>query len=61
MSSKVLVDIGNSNTKWKFEGEYFVLPTENFELDILPNCSKIWVSNVSLKSFNSKKLNIDFA
>jgi len=61
MISSILVDIGNTNTKWKFEEEYFILPTENFELDILPNCSKIWVSNVSLKSFNSKKLNIDFA
>jgi len=61
MSSKVLVDIGNSNTKWKFEEEYFVLPTEKFKLDILPNCSKIWVSNVSLKSFNLKKLNVGFA
>lgn len=61
MLSNILVDIGNTNTKWKLGEEYFVFPTENFEFDMLPNCSKIWVSNVSLKSFNSKKPNVGFA
>ena len=61
MISSILVDIGNTNTKWKFEEQYFVLPTEKFELNILPNCSKIWISNVSLKSFNSNKPIIGFA
>ena len=60
MLSSILVDIGNTNTKWKFEEEYFILPTENFELDLLPNCSKIWVSNVSSKSFKSNKLHVSF-
>jgi len=60
MTSSILVDIGNTNTKWKFEESYFILPTENFEFDILPSCSKIWVSNVSSKSFKSKKSNVDF-
>jgi len=60
MLSSILVDIGNTNTKWKFEEEYFILPTENFELDLLPNCSKIWVSNVSSKSFNTNKLHVSF-
>jgi len=60
MLSSILVDIGNTITKWKFEGNYFVLPTEKFEFDMLPNCSKIWVSNVSSKSFNIKKLHVGF-
>ena len=60
MTSSILVDIGNTDTKWKFEEDYFVLPTENFEFDMLPSCSKIWVSNVSKKSFNVSNNNIDF-
>jgi len=60
MLSSILVDIGNTITKWKFEGNYFVLPTEKFEFDMLPNCSKIWVSNVSSKSFNINKLHVGF-
>jgi len=60
MHSSILVDIGNTNTKWKFKGKYFTLPTDNFEFDKLPTCSKIWASNVSLRSFNSKKFQIDF-
>jgi len=53
MHSSILVDIGNTNTKWTFEGDYFILPTVNFEFDKLPSCpKKIWVSNVSLKSFD---------
>ena len=60
MISSILVDIGNTNTKWKFEKDYFLLPTEKFELDLLPRCSKIWVSNVSLNFFESKKFNIRF-
>jgi type III pantothenate kinase len=60
MISSILVDIGNTNTKWKFEEEYFILPTENFELDLLPSCSRIWISNVSSNSFKSKKFNVCF-
>jgi len=60
MISNILVDIGNTNTKWKFEKHYFLLSTKNFEFDMLPSCSKIWVSNVSSNSFNSQKLNISF-
>ena len=60
MLSRVLVDIGNTNTKWKFDGNYFILPTEKFDFDKLPSCSKIWVSNVSSKSFNSKNFDISF-
>ena len=44
MNSCVYLDIGNSNTKWKFEGEYFEIPTHKFNLDKLPKSSKIWVS-----------------
>ena len=60
MLSSILVDIGNTNTKWKFEEEYFILPTENFELDLLPSCPRIWISNVSSNSFKSKKFNVCF-
>ena len=47
MSSIVYLDIGNSNTKWKFEDEYFEVPTSEFNLEKLPKTSKIWASNVS--------------
>jgi len=60
MQGNILVDIGNTNTKWKFEENYFVLPTENFDFCKLPSCSKIWVSNVSSKSYNTKKSNVGF-
>jgi len=60
MQSSILVDIGNTNTKWKFDGEHFILPTAKFELDKLPKCSKIWVSNVSSKTFSSKKSHVVF-
>jgi len=60
MQSNILVDIGNTNTKWKFDGNYYTLPTEGFNFDDLPECSRIWASNVSSKSFNSKKSHIDF-
>ena len=49
MNSHILVDIGNTNTKWKFQDKFFCLPTDNFELDKLPDSSSIWVSNVSKK------------
>jgi len=60
MQSSILVDIGNTNTKWKFDGNYFILPTENFDFNKLPECSRIWVSNVSSKSFNPNKSYICF-
>jgi len=52
MHSRVFVDIGNTNTKWKFEGNYFLSSTDNFEFGKLPECSEIWISNVSTRSFN---------
>jgi len=55
MQKHIFLDIGNTNTKWKVQDEYFVLPTENFEFDKLLDSSKIWVSNVSEKIFNFKK------
>ena len=47
MNSQIYLDIGNSNTKWKYEGKYFDIPTNEFRLDKLPKSSKIWISNVS--------------
>jgi len=47
MNSCIYLDIGNSNTKWKFQGKYFEIPTNEFNLDKLPKSRRIWVSNVS--------------
>jgi len=47
MTSSIYLDIGNSNAKWKYEGNYFDTPTNEFRLDKLPKSSKIWISNVS--------------
>ena len=58
MNSCVYLDIGNSNTKWKFEGEYFEIPTYKFNLDKLPKSSKIWVSNVSSNFVINQKSNV---
>jgi len=47
MHSCIYLDIGNSNTKWKYKGKYFDTPTNDFSLSDLPKSSKIWISNVS--------------
>jgi len=47
MNSCIYLDIGNSITKWKYEGKYFDTPTNGFIIAELPNASKIWISNVS--------------
>jgi len=47
MNNSIYLDIGNSNAKWKFKGEYFENPTNEFNLDKLPNSSILWISNVS--------------
>jgi len=61
MLSRVFVDIGNTNTKWKFEGDYFFSSTDNFEIEKLPKCSKIWVSSVSTRSFELNNPDIKLA
>jgi len=58
MSNCIYLDIGNSNTKWKYEGEFFRVPTAKFNLDNLPEASKIWISNVSNDFKFSNKSNI---
>jgi len=55
MASTIFVDCGNTYTKWKFEENYFKLPTIDFEFENLPESSRVWVSNVSAKVFNLKK------
>jgi len=60
MPSSILVDIGNTNTKWKFDGNYFTLPTENFEFEKLPESSKVWVSNVSKIPFEISANSVTF-
>jgi len=47
MDRSIYLDIGNSITKWKFEGKYFDTPTNDFILAEIPDSSKIWISNVS--------------
>jgi len=49
MNSPIYLDIGNTNAKWRFEGDYFEVPITEFSFDILPKASKIWVSNVTSK------------
>jgi len=47
MNSLIYLDIGNTNVRWKFGGDYFEMPLTEFNFDTLPKPSKIWVSNVS--------------
>ena len=56
MKSDTFIDIGNSITKWKFNNQYFELPTIDFEFESLPESYNIWVSNVSKKDFKVKNL-----
>ena len=58
MSNCIYLDIGNSNSKWKYNGKYFEVPTAKFNLDNLPEASKIWISNVSNDFKFSNKSNI---
>jgi len=51
MVSHIFLDIGNTNTKWKFNGDYSLVSSKDFELSELPDTSKIWASNVSQKRF----------
>jgi type III pantothenate kinase len=60
MLSRVFVDIGNTNTKWKFEGSFYISSTNTFETKKLPECSNIWVSNVSTRSFNFNNASVTF-
>ena len=57
MNNSLYLDIGNSNTKWKYKGKYFETPTNEFNLDKFPNSSKIWISNVSSTFIPEKKFN----
>jgi len=58
MNNNIYLDIGNSCAKWKFQENYFGVPTIQFEIDKLPKSSKIWLSNVSNGFDFSKKSNI---
>jgi len=60
MSSFIYLDIGNSNTKWKFKETYFELPNSQFKLEKLPKSQKIWLSNVSKDFFIDDFSNIFF-
>ena len=57
MQKPIFLDIGNTNTKWKYRDKYFIFPTKDFELVNLPQCSKIWVSNVTQRIFDYRKSN----
>ena len=58
MNNFIYLDIGNSNTKWKFKETYFELPTRQFQLDKLPKSPKVWLSNVSREFFINDFSNI---
>ena len=47
MNNCIYLDIGNSNAKWKYKDKYFKTSITKFNLDELPESSRIWVSNVS--------------
>jgi len=53
MHRLIFLDIGNTNTKWRFESRSFALPTQKFEFDKLPNSPRIYVSNVSQRVFDA--------
>ena len=46
MTNEVFIDIGNSNTKWQYQGSFFEVATKEFNVKKLPQVSKIWASNV---------------
>jgi len=58
MNNYIYLDIGNSNTKWKFKDSYYETLTQNFNEDELPHYSEVWVSNVSSKFILNKAKNI---
>jgi len=60
MNSPIFLDIGNTNAKWRFEGDYFEVPITEFTFDRLPKTSKIWVSNVSPNFAIKNQSNISF-
>jgi len=53
MRSYLFLDIGNTNTNWRFQGKSFKLTTQEFEFDKLPSCEKVYVSNVSQRVFDA--------
>jgi len=53
MRRYLFLDIGNTNTNWRFHGKSFKLPTQEFEFDKLPTSEKIYVSNVSQRVFDA--------
>ena len=60
MHSKLFLDIGNTNTKWRYQGKYFVIPTEEFNYDKLQKSSVIWASSVAPHSLDLKKNHVNF-
>jgi len=56
----LLIDIGNSAFKWRYQGEYHSLPVEEFKLNLLPNVSKIFVGCVGDKSILNGLNNVVF-
>jgi len=60
MKNNIYLDIGNTNTKWKFKGSYFTTLTEKFDFGDLPVSSTVWASCVSQRSFGAKSSHINF-
>ena len=60
MNNCIYLDIGNSNAKWKYKDKYFKTSITKFNLDELPESSRIWVSNVSSNFVIKSKSNISF-
>jgi len=58
MNDRVFLDIGNTNTKWKYKASYYETPSLNFSEVEFPYSSEIWVSNVSSKLILNKGNNL---
>jgi len=60
MTDDLYLDIGNTNTKWKFHNNYFLESSNTFDFNILPLASTIWVSCVSSRRFENVPSNVFF-
>jgi len=60
MIDNLYLDIGNTNTQWKYQDNYFSEPTNTFDFKKLPLASSIWVSCVSSRRFENLPSNVFF-
>ena len=61
MPNFIFLDIGNTNTRWKYKNKYFSLPSKDFNFNKLPKSSQIWVSSVSKLAHDLRNSCANFA